>query len=480
MFHEFTHPQTPESPSDRGEVPKLARRRRWVAAVAVGALLFTAAGLAASLVVKSPAQAAADSEAPPSDVLTAPVERRVLKDSVIIRGTVTATQSVEIAPAVAGPDGGTAVVTKLGLKAADTFEAGRVLLEISGRPVFALRGKLPVYRDLKPGSEGDDVKQLQRALRALGHSAGTDTSGVFGAGTKTALDSFYSSIGYDPLPALRGGKAALETAEDRVTAAGRAVEDAEGAEGAEEIRASAETPSGKPDKAVKRAKEDLAEAREDLAAIQAESGPMLPAGEVVFLDGFPARVDSVTARPGTKVTGPVMTVSAGALVVDSHLQQHQKELVHPRQKVEILSELTGITATATVRSVADTLDSVRQDDTAAGKDGDTPPGGQGYLMTVAPDKPLDAELAGQEVRLTVEAASTEGKALVVPVTAITSRADGKTVVTVLGTDRTPRAVEVRPGTTGDGFVQITPVAGGRLSEGDHVVTGIRATGEAAE
>ncbi|WP_277439555.1 peptidoglycan-binding protein [Streptomyces sp. SPB162] len=491
--------------------PLLARRRVWVIAVAVGALALSGSAAGASLVIKSPAQAAAERAAPPPDLLTAPVERRVLKDSVILRGTVRAGQSVDVSPSVTPGEGaGTPVVTKLlaGLRA--TVTDGKVLLEVSGRPVFVLRGALPVYRDLKPGATGDDVAQLQRALGELGHRSGGDPAGTFGPGTKAALTGFYASIGYDPLPAHADGGAALKAARDAETAAERALQDAQDAQ--DELEAADEppaAPAGKPGsgspstgrpsagkpasgkaakRAVQRAREDLSSARGDLAAVLAADGPMLPAGEVVYLDGFPARVDSIPAHVGSKVSGSaVMTVSAGALVVRGALQEYQKGLIRPGQRVQILSEVSGVTAAATVASVGTAIDSGSGQPAGAaspdqqgqqGQQGqDQGQGGsagqRGYPLVIRPDQPLDPQLAGQDVRLTVEAASTDGMALVVPVTAISAGADGRTVVTVVAGAGAQRRVEVRPGTTGDGFVEVVPVGGGVLAEGDRVVTGVK-------
>lgn len=471
--------------------PALARRRGWVIAVVAGALALSGAGVGASLVIRSPAQAAAERAAPPPDLLTAPVERRVLKDSVILRGTVKAGQSVDVSPSVAAGEGtGTPVVTKLLVAPRATVTDGKVLLEVSGRPVFALRGTLPVYRDLKPGATGDDVAQLQRSLGELGHTAGDDPSGTFGSGTKAALTEFYASIGYDPLPAHADGGAALKSARDAVTAAERALQDAVDAqEEVDAVQRPMATATEKPTtakaakRAVQRAREDLGSARTALDALLATDGPMLPAGEVVYLDGFPARVDSIPAHVGSKVSGSaVMTLSAGALVVRGSLQEYQKGLVRQGQRVEILSEVSGVTATATVASVATTADSGQERDPASqqgqdpsqqGQDQGVPPGPRGYPMVVRPDKPLDPQLAGQDVRLTVEAASTDGMALVVPVTAISAGADGRTVVTVVGSRGAQRRVEVRPGTTGDGFVEVVPVGAGALAQGDRVVTGIK-------
>ncbi|WP_405615782.1 peptidoglycan-binding protein [Streptomyces sp. NBC_00076] len=468
--------------SDRSGEPSraadsgLAQKRRWVAAVAVAAVLLTGAGIAASFVVKSPAQAAAEAEPPPEDILTAPVENRVLKDSVIIRGTVVAGQSVDVSPSGAGGEGTTgAVVTKAPKKVGTEIKAGQVLVEVSGRPVFALKGRVPVYRDLKPGSTGDDVAQLQSALAGLGHGTGSDTRGTFGAGTKSALTAFYASIGYNPVSAQEDGTTAVQGAQDAVTAAERAWQDAEDAR--------VKTPNGDTRKAVDRAAQDLERARTRLTEAQVAAGPMLPASEVVYLSGFPARVDSVNAVLGSAATGKVMTVSAGKLAVNGYLQESQKGLVRVGQKVEILSETTGVKVTASVRSVADTMDTGQEQTTgdpaqnggAAEGAGGAAAQTQGYLVVVEPEKALPSNTVGQDVRLTVEAASTKGKALVVPVTAITAGADGKTVVTVQEAGDKQRRVEVTTGTTGDGYVEVKPVAGARLAEGDEVVTGVDRT-----
>ncbi|MEU9298424.1 hypothetical protein [Streptomyces sp. NPDC048266] len=170
-----------------------------------------------------------------------------------------------------------------------------------------------------------------------------------------------------------------------------------------------------------------------------------------------------------------MTVAAGALVVHGYVPDHQKGLIRTDQKAEILSEINGATAPACVRSIATTRTAPRPDgDTQDGQ----PAGGQadadGYLMTLAPGRPLEAEWTGQNVRLTVLAAITSGKVMVVPVTAVSAGADGSTAVTVLEGDGRQRRVRVKPGTTGDGHVEVSPLGSGALGEGDRVVTGVRA------
>jgi peptidoglycan hydrolase-like protein with peptidoglycan-binding domain len=469
-------------------------------------VLLALSGVAAAQLVKSPAQAVADSRPPAADVLTAPVERRTLKDTVVLRGTVTADQSVSVTPTASGQKGAVApVVTKIPVKAGSTVKAGQLLLEVSGRPVFALKGVVPAYRDLRPGAEGEDVAQLQRALSALGYGTGADTSGSFGAGTKSALRSLYSSLGYEPVPATDDDGKSVKAAEEAVKQARRNLEDARDAArtagsggstapgktgtgdvGSDASGGTSAGTTGEGRRAVERAAEDLADAQGELDDVRAASGPMLPASEVVFLSDFPARVDRITAGVGARTDESVMTLSAGRLEVHGYLQEHQKGLVRAGQRVEIRSESSGLVVPGKVRSVADSPDQGGAD--ASGGTGSSTAGGQGgvgtdtprgYLMVVEPDKALDGQLVGQDVRLTIEAASTDGKALVVPITAVSSGADGKTTLTVLDSGDRRRRVEVRTGTDGDGFVEVVPVDGGRLEEGDRVVTGIRGDGGAA-
>ncbi|MFF5281936.1 peptidoglycan-binding protein [Streptomyces sp. NPDC013171] len=460
---------------------RMNRRRFWVAALVAGAVALTGAGVAATAFIRSPAQVAADAEPPPQDVLIARVENRVLAETVVLRGTVAAGQSIQVAPVSAGGEGGAApVITKVSVKSGDAVRSGKVLLEISGRPVFVLRGSLPVYRDLKPGATGDDVRQLQDALDALGHGRGGDERGTFGPGTKNAVEEFYSSIGYDPKPAVDDDGAAVDGARTSVTGAERALVDARDA-----LAANTDDKQKKTlKKARDRAAEDLDTAREALAKAEAAAGPMVPAAEVVFVRAFPARVATVTARPGAQASGTAMTLSSGKLMAQGYLQEHQKGMIRAGQKVRILDEGTGRETAGKVVSVADTPS---QQDQQSGSQGTAPDGNSGnggggddaqgngavgYLVTVDPARELPSGLAGQEVRLTVEAASTDGKALVVPVTAVSAGVDGKTVVTTVdGTGRQQR-IEVRTGTTGDGFVEVVPLAPGALKQGDEVVTGV--------
>ncbi|MEU7553937.1 peptidoglycan-binding protein [Streptomyces sp. NPDC044571] len=499
----------------------LDRGRRAVLGIVGGAALMAVGGLLATALVKSPAQVAAETGPPAQAALTAEVERRVLAETVVMRGTVVAGQSVAVSPqgVRTGEGQGAAVVTKLPLKAGDPVKAGQLLAEVSGRPVFALQGGLPMYRDLKPGTTGDDVAQLQQALRELGHGTGADAQGVFGPGTKAALVARYQAVGYDPLPAVADGGSALKAARDAVRSAQWAVEDASGSAGG---AGGATGSTGKPGpgatpgpgsdsgatpgpgpssgpssgsgsgsgsgRELARARQALAEARTALAAAEAADGPMLPAAETVFLGGFPARVSAVGGQVGAAVSGPVLTLSAGELVVEAYLKEDKKQLLRAGMTVMISSELTGSDARGKVASVAAERSAAQaagagqpqqgpdqgegQGQGAKRATGGGSSGGElGYRMVVRADQPLPAAFAGQDVRLTIESAATDGEALVVPVTAVSAGADGHTVVTVQGADGAQRRIEVRIGTSGDGYVAVAPLQPGALTAGTRVVVG---------
>ncbi|WP_354641198.1 peptidoglycan-binding domain-containing protein [Kitasatospora camelliae] len=450
-----TEPDEPAGPTGR-------RRRVLLYAVAT-AVLVSAAGVGAGAVIRSSAQVAAEQPPPPADVLTAAVERRVLVDSVVLRGQVTAVQTVVVTPVP--PGGGRAVITRLPVPAGGSVEPGRPIAEVSGRPVFALPGELPVYRDLRPGTTGPDVKQLQQALETLGFTSAGDAPGTYGPKTAAAVKSFYTSQGYDPLPAQPDGPARVAAAEDAVTAGQRAVEDARDAR-----RAAAGTSGSTAARRKEtRATEDLTKLRQRLTEAQDAAAAMVPATEVVYLTGFPARVDAVAGRIGGDVTGGLLTVSAGALVAKATLTPAQKRLVQVGQTASIVSEQNGLTTTATVASVSDGQLTGPGTGTADG-------GGTGpqtaFQMVLQPGRPLDPGSLGEEVRLTVQAAASTEPVLVVPVSAVASTPDGKTQVTVVRDGRREQ-VEVVCGMTGGGSVEVRPVEGAVLADGEQVVVGVR-------
>ncbi|MFD9722589.1 HlyD family efflux transporter periplasmic adaptor subunit [Streptomyces sp. NPDC059072] len=449
----------------------LTGRRRWVAGAVGGALALMVAGLAAGTFVKSPAQVAAETTPPPADVLTAAVENKVLRETLLVRGTITAEQSVEVAPAVGAEGAKEGVVTKAPRTSGEAVSPGQLLLEVSGRPILALKGKVPAYRDLRPGARGADVTQLQKALADAGHRVGADPDGVFGPGTKQALTSLYQAAGYEPRPsdeaAGAGGGGPAVDSEGSVRAAQRAYEDAAAAAAAPGADKAARQ------KQAERAREDLATARKVLEEQREKSGPMLPAGEVVFLSAFPARVDTLTVHVGSKPTGSAMRLSTGPLIVQGYLKDHQVKQVKPGQVVDIQVDGTQQAVQGEVLSVAQDKTGKSDNKQVAGQ-----PDGQaaGYLFTVRPRQPLNASLAGQEARLVITTETTQTPVLAVPVSAVTAGADGSTTITMHGNAGRLQRIRVNTGTEGDGYVQITPAEAGDITPGTQVIVGIRSDG----
>ncbi|MFI2507235.1 peptidoglycan-binding protein [Streptomyces sp. NPDC018972] len=415
----------------------LRGRRRTLAGGTVAAAALLAGGFVAGSAIRSPQQVAADAAGPGPSTLTTAVERRVLRSTVLLRGDVTASRTVDVTPS---SEEAQAVVTAVRAGAGQEIRPGKVILEVSGRPLFALPGAKPAYRDLRPGAEGDDVAQLQTALKRLGHDPGA-FDGRFGTGTKNALRSLYEALGYDVPTA--GDQQALTGAQDRVAEA-------------EDALAAAREGGDRQGQGVGRAVERLERARKDLAALRARSGPMLPAAEFVFLPAFPARVAATRATVGAPVKAPLVTLSSGRLEITGGLNPGQRDLVREGQPVRILSETTGVSAEGTVVSVG-----------ALVQDPET--GASSHPLTVRPKGALDARLADTNVRLTIETAASSGEVLVVPVSALFAAPDGTTNVVRALPSGEERTVAVRAGMSADGMVAVTPERGGSLRDGERVV-----------
>jgi hypothetical protein len=430
--------------------------------------------MVAAQFIRSPAQAAADAR-PPLSRITVAVERRVLRDTLVLRGTVVPGRAIQVAP-TGTRDGGRLILTGLRVRAHDTVKAGQVLAEVSGRPVIALPGGIPTYRDLRPGAQGRDVAQLQAALRALGYRTGLDRRGFFGAGTKQAVAGLYDALGYQAARTGDDDDRRIADARLQVRRAERALAAAK----AEQASSGQGRPAIGVD-AVADAQDALDQARQDLADLERSTGPMLPMDEVVFVPAFPARVDRVSATLGSPIQGALLVLSAGELVVQAELPPSDRGLVRPGQRVGIVSEATGLSARGAVAAIGeygagwgDTVDG--GDGTGGGGNvggaGGSPGGAaaQGYPLTVRGTAGLDSRLAGQDVRITIEAASTHTPVLVVPLAAVSTRADGQAQVVRVGAQGQEARVMVRAGTSGDGYVGVTPLSGA-LAAGDKVVVG---------
>jgi hypothetical protein len=69
-----------------------------------------------------------------------------------------------VASTAEGPGGNTLIVTAVRTHEGATVRPGKVLLEVSECPVYALPGDFPAYRDLMPGQTGKNVASLRAGL----------------------------------------------------------------------------------------------------------------------------------------------------------------------------------------------------------------------------------------------------------------------------------------------------------------------------
>lgn len=65
------------------------------------------------------------------------------------------------------------------------------IARIDERPIFAVAGTVPAYRDLTVGARGRDVEQLQEGLVSAGHLQADAVDGRFGTATAHALRALY-------------------------------------------------------------------------------------------------------------------------------------------------------------------------------------------------------------------------------------------------------------------------------------------------
>jgi peptidoglycan hydrolase-like protein with peptidoglycan-binding domain len=159
------------------------RHKLLVAGTAVVILGATAAGLALAWnsAAKEPA---ANPALPPA---TAKVTRTTLVETKKVSGTLGYGDAV---PVSASQTGTLTWIAPVGSK----VERGEPLFKLDERPVVALYGSLPLYRTLRAGVKGADVKQFEENLSKLGYTGFTVDS-IYTAATTRAARSWQADLG---------------------------------------------------------------------------------------------------------------------------------------------------------------------------------------------------------------------------------------------------------------------------------------------
>lgn len=182
-------------------------RTRTIALSAAGVVAVGGAGLATAGLGGGDGPAAARGSLPPA---TAPVERTTLVETKDVDGTL----GYGAARTVSAAGGG--VLTWLP-GTGSVVSRGRPVYRVDDRPVPLLYGRLPIYRTLSTGTEGADVLQLERNLRALGYT-GFTVDKTYSAATAAAVKRWQDALGVAETGAVRPGSAVVAPGRIRVSA----------------------------------------------------------------------------------------------------------------------------------------------------------------------------------------------------------------------------------------------------------------------
>ncbi|MCD0446730.1 hypothetical protein LO763_24225 [Glycomyces sp. A-F 0318] len=395
---------------------------------------------------RTPAQRAEETEEPDDSVITVRVDQDQLIDTLEFDAVLDRTGDFAV-QAPAAPEGiETALASKLPLEVGDEVKAGTVLLEVSGRPMIALEGDVPAYRDLQEGDTGPDVEQLQLALQQL---YGTPKTGTFDSRTADDLEKLYDHAGYEP---------PVNTEE--VYNEGGGEEDAGGGTGDE---------GG--------GEEDGGENAGGAQASTVERAA-LPASEVVFLPNLPMQVSKIDAKQSAPVEGAVMTLASGDWKLEAELDEETaSELSKLGDEAELEYGSGPLEGQEVGAFELDVREEAGETDEWTGEEGEPVEKTYAVFEFDADEiEGLDDLAPGEEQEVTLVRARSAEDALIVPLSALWTDAEDRTMLTVLeGEGGSERHIEVDVTLRHEGRGVVVPVEG-ELAKGDEVVIAWRDRG----
>jgi peptidoglycan hydrolase-like protein with peptidoglycan-binding domain len=163
--------------------PRRRRGRRWLVVLVVA--LVAGAAVAGYLLVTRPGPAPADEADEPQE--TAQVTRTTLVETEDIDGTLGYGAPVPLVNRLAGTVTSTAA-------AGATVSHGQALYSLDQDPVVLFYGAVPAYRTLQVGVVGEDVRQFEENLRAVGYLDFTIDE-TFSAATDRAVRRWQRDVG---------------------------------------------------------------------------------------------------------------------------------------------------------------------------------------------------------------------------------------------------------------------------------------------
>ncbi|MDR1447647.1 MAG: peptidoglycan-binding protein [Candidatus Ancillula sp.] len=264
-------------------------RKNWLVLLLVVAVLSAGLGAAASFLIISPEQQKMQTASPKPTLITSPVQLKKIENTVITRGTIKPTESYYIGYGQMLKTGSTdkpgsgEILTSVAVKVGDEINAGTVLADVNEKPVIVMQGDITMYRDIHPGIEGTDVKQLQENLRNLGFYHGA-ISGVYNSATWSAVEQFYKNKGYKP---------------DML-----------------DVPTTPEQQKADPN-------------------VQPTKAPIVPKTQLQFIKQAPCHVSSVASDVGFGVPEVVAILTPTALEVQASVPSNQEALIHKGDAVSL-------------------------------------------------------------------------------------------------------------------------------------------------
>ncbi len=188
-----------------------------------GAGVLILGGAIAGLVLVRGSGGKAPAVSPGLPPATATVTRTTLVETKTVSGTLGYGESVPVRAAERGTLTWSAPV-------GSTVERGEPLFKVDERPVVALYGSLPLYRTLRVGVEGRDVRQLERNLAALGYR-GFPVDGTYTAATRAVVRAWQARLGLPETGTVEPGEVVFTPGPARIAAHTALIGDVGGGEG---------------------------------------------------------------------------------------------------------------------------------------------------------------------------------------------------------------------------------------------------------
>jgi multidrug efflux pump subunit AcrA (membrane-fusion protein)/peptidoglycan hydrolase-like protein with peptidoglycan-binding domain len=293
--------------------PRPARSRNRVVAIAVAAAVGTGAiGIGVGSRLRNPDSVLP--KAPNASRLAVPVEMRTLRTTLVTRGSGQLAGFLSVTVSLTGS--GASVVTRTA-SVGDRPDEGDVLLAVDDSPMFLFVGRIPAFRDLKPGDTGRDVAQLNAALARLGlRRAGSAPDDRYDERTEAAVEQLYRDRGAvpfgpkpDELDQLAAARKAVNDADLTVLRARRELADASKPPGDDSLIGARETLAAAED-AVDGLPVELNRLRTDAeSAVRAKQRALLDAEAAARK----AASDLEEARRASTDPTPILTAERAAL-----------------------------------------------------------------------------------------------------------------------------------------------------------------------